>query len=45
MTKVHFVATPVPEGQAALENLRMQYNDVGPDEADVVVEAVSVGSI
>jgi len=36
-TKVHFVATPVPEGQAALENLRMQYNDVGPDEADIVV--------
>ena len=35
--KLHFVASPVPEGQAALANLRLQYNDVGPDEADIVV--------
>jgi len=35
--KLHFVASPVPEGQAALSNLRQQYTDVGPDEADIVV--------
>jgi NAD+ kinase len=35
--KLHFVATPVPEGQAALANLRQQYEDAGPDEADVIV--------
>jgi len=35
--KLHFVASPVPEGQAALSNLRQQYTDVGPDMADVVV--------
>ena len=35
--KLHFVATPVPEGQAALVNLRQQYEDVGPDKADVIV--------
>ena len=35
--KLHFVATPVPEGQAALVNLRQQYQDVGPDEADAIV--------
>ena len=35
--KLHFVATPVPEGQAALANLRQQYQDVGPDKADVIV--------
>jgi NAD+ kinase len=35
--KLHFVATPVPEGQAALANLRQQYEDVGPDKADVIV--------
>ncbi|HEY0282827.1 MAG TPA: NAD kinase [Rhizomicrobium sp.] len=35
--KLHFVATPVPEGQAALANLRQQYDDVGPDKADVIV--------
>jgi len=35
--KLHFVASPVPEGQAALSNLRQQYRDVGPDEADIVV--------
>ena len=36
-SKLHFVATPVPEGQAALANLRQQYEDVGPDKADVIV--------
>ena len=35
--KLHFVATPVPEGQAALANLRQQYRDAGPDAADVIV--------
>ena len=35
--KLHFVATPVPEGQAALANLRQQYEDAGPDAADVIV--------
>ena len=35
--KVHFVATPVPEAQAALTNLRQQYEDTGPDKADVIV--------
>ena len=35
--KLHFAATPVPEGQAALANLRQQYEDVGPDKADVIV--------
>ena len=35
--KLHFVASPVPEGQAALSNLRQQYTDAGPDEADIVV--------
>jgi len=27
----------VPEGQAALANLRQQYEDAGPDEADAIV--------
>ncbi|MGC9954722.1 MAG: NAD kinase [Rhizomicrobium sp.] len=35
--KLHFVATSVPEGQAALANLRQQYEDAGPDKADVIV--------
>jgi NAD+ kinase len=35
--KLHFVASPVPEGQAALANLRQQYDDVGPEKADIVV--------
>ncbi|MBU6298302.1 MAG: NAD kinase [Alphaproteobacteria bacterium] len=35
--KLHFVATPVPEGQAALSNLRQQYEDVGPEKADIIV--------
>jgi NAD+ kinase len=35
--KLHFVATQTAEAQAALANLRQQYDDVGPDKADVVV--------
>jgi len=35
--KLHFVATQVPEAQAALTNLRQQYEDAGPDAADIVV--------
>ncbi len=35
--RLHFVATPVPEGLAALANLRQQYDDAGPDKADVIV--------
>ena len=35
--RLHFVATPVPEGQAALANLRQQYKDVGPDAAEIIV--------
>ncbi len=27
----------MPEGQAALANLRLQYDDAGPDDADVIV--------
>lgn len=34
---LHFVATPVPEAQSALANLRQLYDDSGPDRADVVV--------
>ncbi len=37
MPKLHFVASPVPEGQSALANLRLQYEDVGPDNADIIV--------
>jgi len=45
--KLHFVATPVAEGQAALANLRQQYEDAGPDKADVIVALPSTltGSI
>ena len=35
--KLHFVATPVPEAQAALANLRQQYTDAGPDAAEIIV--------
>jgi NAD+ kinase len=35
--RLHFVATPVPDAQAALSNFRQQYDDVGPDTADVIV--------
>lgn len=35
--RLHFVATPVPEAQSALTNLRQLYDDCGPDDAEVVV--------
>ena len=37
MARLHFVATAVPEAQSALANLRQQYDDAGPDKADIVV--------
>ncbi len=37
MRRLHFVATAVPEAQSALANLRQQYDDVGPDKADIIV--------
>jgi len=37
MPALHFVATPVPEAQSALANLRQQYDDAGPDKAEIVV--------
>jgi NAD+ kinase len=37
MARLHFVATAVPEAQSALANLRQQYDDSGPDKADIVV--------
>lgn len=37
MVRLHFVAAAVPEAQSALANLRQQYDDAGPDKADVVV--------
>jgi NAD+ kinase len=35
--KLHFVATAVPEAQEALADLRKLYNDVGPDDAEIIV--------
>ena len=35
--RLHFVATPVPEAQSALANLRQQYDDSGPENAEVIV--------
>jgi len=35
--RLHFVATPVPEAQSALANLRQLYSDSGPETAEVVV--------
>jgi len=35
--RLHFVSTAVPEAKSALANLRQQYEDAGPDQADVVV--------
>lgn len=35
--RLHFVATPVPEAQSALTNLRQQYDDSGPEAAEVVI--------
>jgi NAD+ kinase len=37
MKRLHFVATSVPEAQSALANLRQQYDDAGPEKADIVV--------
>jgi NAD+ kinase len=37
MSRLHFVATSVPEAQSALANLRQQYDDAGPDNADIVI--------
>ncbi len=35
--RLHFVATAVPEAQSALANLRQQYDDAGPDQAEIIV--------
>jgi NAD+ kinase len=35
--RLHFVATTVPEAQSALANLRQQYDDAGPEKAEVIV--------
>lgn len=37
MMRLHFVATSVPEAQSALNNLRQQYDDVGPEKAEIIV--------
>src|SRR5512138_1742381 len=37
MTRLHFVATPVPEAQSALANLRQLYDDAGPEKADIII--------
>jgi NAD+ kinase len=37
MSRLHFVATAVPEAQSALANLRQLYDDVGPEKAEIVV--------
>src|SRR5258706_1587012 len=35
--KLHFVATDAPEAQPALDRWRRRYDDVGPDEASIIV--------
>ena len=35
--KLHFVASEAPEAQTALDRLRRRYDDVGPDEASIIV--------
>jgi NAD+ kinase len=35
--RLHFVATSVPEAQSALANLRQQYDDAGPEKAEIIV--------
>lgn len=35
--RLHFVATAVPEAQSALSNLRQQYDDAGPEKAEIIV--------
>jgi len=37
MKRLHFVATSVPEAQSALSNLRQQYDDAGPEKAEIIV--------
>ena len=37
MPALHFVATQGPEALSALANLRQQYEDAGPDKAEIVV--------
>jgi NAD+ kinase len=37
MSRLHFVATAVPEAQSALANLRQLYDDVGPEKAEIIV--------
>jgi len=37
MMRLHFVATAVPEAQSALASLRQQYNDAGPQDAEVII--------
>jgi len=37
MARLHFVAAAVPEAQSALANLRQQYDDAGPEHAEIVV--------
>lgn len=37
MMRLHFVATAVPEAQSALASLRQQYDDAGPEDADVII--------
>jgi NAD+ kinase len=37
LSRLHFVATSVPEAQSALANLRQQYDDAGPDEAEIII--------
>ncbi len=35
--RLHFAATAVPEAQSALANLRQQYDDAGPEKAEIIV--------
>jgi NAD+ kinase len=35
--RLHFVATPGPEAQSALANLRAQYDDSGPEKAEIII--------
>jgi NAD+ kinase len=35
--RLAFVASPIPEAQSALEELRRRYGDVAPDDADIIV--------
>jgi len=37
MMRLHFLATAVPEAQSALANLRRRYDDVGPQNAEVII--------